>query len=444
MQSSWSVRVLLPAARSVAEGSWLAVLYAALQAGGKEIAYLGPLELGALVMAGTAWGRRRRWTSPRVEALGLPLLALLSGVFGWMLSPDVRLALVEGDLLRALSLHLPGWLAALAFWRGEAHRFREDDAVTDHWLARWAVPGLAIPWLLGYAFADGQLQDAFAGAALVGTLFFIGSAFTALGLMRLEALRLSSGDDWKGDRSWLFMIIGMALVLTVGSVPIAALLGIPAGSLLRALVGPLQTLLLLMVLLMAPIMLAAAVVAGWLGSILPGDFRLPDLTSLTIKRGEPSDLLLTILGVIVASIFLFEIVALVVLLWMVFGGGRRGGPSDQPFEERAIVPPLPDEGDAPPAPDMPRRRVLVSDEVAAAYLAALDALAIDGRWPRRAHESPAAHLARVRAAGFGSGAFGRLAAAYQLVRYGGRSLPGRERSRARSRLDRIRASLTRP
>jgi len=306
------------------------------------------------------------------------------------------------------------------------------------------VPGLAIPWLLGYAFADGQLQDQFAGAALVGTLFFIGSAFTALGLMRLEALRLSSGDDWKADRSWLFMIIGMALVLTVGSVPIAALLGIPAGTLLRALVGPLQTLLLLMVLLMAPIMLAAAVVAGWLGSILPGDFRLPDLTSLTIKRGEPSDLLLIILGVIVASIFLFEIVALLVLMWMVFGGGRRGGPSDQPFEERAIVPPRPDEGDAPPAPDMPRRRVLVSDEVAAAYLAALAALAIDGRWPRRAPESPAAHLARVRAAGFGSGAFGRLAAAYQLVRYGGRSLPERERSRARSRLDRIRASLTRP
>jgi Domain of unknown function (DUF4129) len=443
MRSSWSVRVLLPAARSLAEGSWLAVLYAALQAGGQEIAYLGPLELGALVMAGTAWGRRRRWTSPRVEALGLPLLALLSGAFGWMLSPDVRLALVEGDFLRALSLHVPSWIAALAFWRGEAHRFRDDDAVSEHWLARLAVPGLAIPWLLGYAAADGQLQDHFAGAALVGTLFFIGSAFTALGLMRLEALRLSSGADWKGDRSWLFMIIGMALVLTVGSVPIAALLGIPAGSVLRALVGPLQTLLLLMVLLMAPIMLAAAVVAGWLSSMLPGEFRVPDLTSLAIKRGEPPDLLVIILGIIVASIFLFEIVALIVLLWMVFGGGRRGGPVEQPFEERAIVLPQADEGE-PSATDMPRPRVPVSDDVTAAYLTALDALATDGRWPRRAHESPAAHLARIRAAGFGSGAFSRLAIAYQLVRYGGRSLPDRERSRARARLDRIRALLSRP
>ena len=443
MRSSWSARVLLPAAQSVAEGSWLAVLYAAMQAGAGEIAYLGPLELGALVIAGTAWGRRRRWTSSRAEALGLPLLALLAGVFGWMLSTDVRAALVDGDLIRALSLHVPGWLAALAFWRGDAQRFREEGAITEHWLARWAVPGLAIPWLLGYAFTDGQLQDDFAAAALIGTLFFIGSAFTALGLRRLEALRMSTGSEWRGDRTWLFMIIGLALVLTFGSVPIAALMGIPTGSLLGALVGPLQTLILLVVLLMTPILLAAAVVAGWLKSMLPVDFRVPDLISLSIQRGEPPDLLLIILGVIVGSIFLFEFVALLVLLWMVYVGPRRGDPFDQPFEERAIVPPLPDDDAPPSVPPPDRRRVPLSDGVSEAYLAALDALAADGRWPRHAHESPAAHLARVRATGFGSRAFGRLAAAYQLVRYGGRSLPDRELSRARPRLDSIRALLTR-
>ena len=78
------------------------------------------------------------------------------------------------------------------------------------------MPGLAIPWLLGYSVAGGQLQDDFAAAALVGTLFFVGSAFTALGLRRLEALRLSTGSEWRGDRTWLLMIIGLALVLTVG------------------------------------------------------------------------------------------------------------------------------------------------------------------------------------------------------------------------------------
>jgi hypothetical protein len=441
MRSSWSARIL-PAAQSLAEGSWLAVLYAALQASAQEIAYLGPLELGALVGVGMAWGRRPPRTSPAVEAVGLALLALLCGVFGWLLAPTVRVALSEGDLFRALSLHVPGWLAALAFWRGAAHRFRADDAVTEHVLARWAVPGLAIPWLLGYAFAGGQLQDHFAAAALISTLLFIGSAFTALSLKRLEALRRSTGRDWKGDRSWLFMIIGMALVLTVASVPLAAIMGIPARSLLAAIVVPLQTFILLLVLLTAPVLLAAAFVAGWLGTMLPSEpFHLP---SFRIPRGEPgSDLVLIIISVIVASIFLLEFLALIVLLWMVYAGRRRGDPSEQPFEERAIVPPADGEEDAPPVPAVGWRRVPVSNEVTAAYLAAIDALAIDGRWPRRANESPAAHLARIRAAGFGSGAFGRLAAAYQLVRYGGRSLPDRERSRSRSRLDSIRALLTR-
>jgi hypothetical protein len=434
---------VLPAAQSLAEGSWLAVLYAALQAAGKEAAYLGPLELGALVVAGTAWGRRRRSTSPLAEALGLPLLALLCGAFGWLLAPGVRVALSEGDLISALGLHVPGWVAALAFWRGVAHRFRADDTVTEHRLARWAVPGLAIPWLLGYAVADGQLESDFAAAALIGTLFFIGSAFTALGLKRLEALRLSTGRDWRGDRSWLFMIVGMALVLTVGSVPLAAILGIPARGLLGALASPLQTFILLLVLLTAPVFLAAAIVADWLGSMLPAG-ALDHLPTFNIPRGQAdSDLLLTILGVIVASIFLFEFLALLVLLWMVFWGPRRRGRLDQPFEERAIVLPSDDEDEVPPVPAAPRRRVPVSDDVTAAYLAALDALAIDGRWARRAHESPAAHMARVRAEGFGSRPFGRLAAAYQLVRYGGRSLPERERSRTRSRLDSVRALLTR-
>jgi hypothetical protein len=441
MRSSWPVRVLLPAAQSLAEGSWLALLYAALQAASQEIAYLGPLELGALVVAGTAWGRRRRWTSPRADAIGLPLLALLCGVFGWLLATPVRVALSEGDLLRALSLHVPGWLTALAFWRGEAQRFRADEEVTDHWLARWAVPGLAVPWLLGYAFADGRLQEDFTAAALIATLFFIGSSFTALGLKRLEALRLSTGRDWKDDRSWLFMILGLALVLTVGSLPLAALLGIPARSLLGAVVGPLQTLLLLLVLLTAPAFLAAALVAGWLSTMLPAQaFKVP---TFNIPHGQlGSDLLLTILSVVVAAIFVFDILALIALLWMAYAGRRRRDP-DEPFEERAIVVPPQEEHDAPPAAVARPPRLRVSDDVTGAYLAALDALATDGRWPRRADESPAAHLARVRAEGFSSGAFGRLAAAYQLVRYGGRSLPDRERSRSRPRLVSIRAWLTR-
>ena len=56
MRSISPARLLLPAARSLAEGSWLALLYAALQAIGGEVAHMGPIELGAVVVAGTGLG----------------------------------------------------------------------------------------------------------------------------------------------------------------------------------------------------------------------------------------------------------------------------------------------------------------------------------------------------------------------------------------------------
>jgi hypothetical protein len=446
MRSPWSGRVLLPAAQSLSEGSWLAVVYAALQAAGGEVAYLGPLELGAVVVAGVAWGRRKRLLGTSSDALGLPLLSLVAGLLGWLLDPHVRSALIDGMPLTALSLHLSGWLAGLAFWRGESRRSPEDDAVIEHGLMRWAVPGLAVPWLVGYAVADGQLQDDFAAAAFVGTIFFIGSAFTALGLARLAALRDSTGSDWRGDRSWAAMILGLALVLTVVSVPVAAALGIPARSLLPMVVGPLQTLLLLVVLLTAPVFVAAAFVAGLLRGLLPPDLQFPEITFpfANLGRIEPtSDLPITILSIIVASIFLLDVLVLLALLWFGYRGRRRRLLVDPEFEEREIVPP---DGapldETPPAAPRPRGWGR-ADDATGAYLAALDELEADGRWTRRAQESPAAHLARARGSGLESGAFARLAAAYQLVRYGGRSLPERERSRAPSRLAAVRSWLTR-
>jgi hypothetical protein len=445
MRSPWSVRVLLPAALALSEGSWLAVLYAALQAAGSEITYLGPIELGALVVAGTAWSRRRRWIGPSADALGVPLLALLAGLSGWLLDPDVRAALIDGSLLQALSLHTPGWLAALAFWRGDAHRSSEDDAIIEHRLIQWAVPALAIPWLAGYALASGQAESDFAAAAFLSTLFFIGSTFAALGLARLEALRLSTGGDWSGDRSWLFMILGLALVLTALTVPVAALLGIPARSLLGTLVGPLQTLLLLVVAVTAPIFILAAIIADLLKSFLPSDFRLGQLSlpSFDSWRREPgSDLPGIILTVIVAGAFLFDFIVLAAMVWFSYRGRRRRMDFlDPAFEERAIVVPV-----TAPVADAPAvvagvRAPAAAEDATGAYLAALDALAVDGRWPRRAHETPAAHLARARAEGLGEPSFGRLAAAYQLTRYSPRPLPTREQRRARGRLETLLALL---
>jgi hypothetical protein len=437
MRSAWPARILLPAAQSLAEGSWLAVVYAALQAAGGEAAYIGPIELGLLTAAGMAWGRRRRWRSRTADALGLPLLALAAGLVSWLLDPDVRFALGEGHLTSAMSQHLPGLIGALAFWRGDSHRSPEEDATTIDRLLRWAVPGLAVPWLIGYAAASGQVEEDFAAAAFMGTVLFVGSAFTTLGLARLEAVRLSTGSDWRGNRSWLFMIIGLAVALTLLTLPAAAVLHIPARSLLSTLAVPLQTLFLLVVLLTVPIFLLAAVVADFLSSLLPGSFHIGHLSlpNLNISRGaETSNLASSILGIVVASIFLLELLVFAALVWeSLRERWRRLSDADLVFEERSIVVPSSSATEGPPKKAPRTRAHHAMDDAAGAYLAALDALAADGRWPRREYETPAAHLSRTRSEGLSTPAFRRLALAYQLARYSPRPLPSREHLRASGR-----------
>lgn len=447
MRSPWPARVLLPAAQVLAEGSWLAVLYAAAQALTGERAHMGPVELGVMAWAGMAWGRRRRWTSPGAEALGLPLLALAAGTFGWLLDPDVRVSLTRGDLVGALSLHGPGWLAAVAFWRGEVHRSREDDDAIQDRLLRWAVPGLAVPWLVGHAAATGVLEDEFTAAAFVGTVFFIGSAFTAMGLARLEAVRVATGSDWRSNRSWLLMVLGIALGLTAMTVPAAAFLGVPARALLVALLAPLNTAIFLLVLLAFPIFLLAAFVAELVHPLLPegfglGEIRLPQLSLNTTE--VTSNLPAILFYVIVGSLLVFELFVLGMMLWMRRQEKRRmRAMAEEQFEERSIVVPsaVPRATDQPPAARHGVR--FPADDPTGAYLAALDSLARDGRWPRRANETPAAHVARARSDGLQAASFARMAAAYQLVRYGSRPLAGRERMRARQRLRTMRSWLTR-
>ena len=112
-----------------------------------------------------------------------------------------------------------------------------------------------------------------------------------------------------------------------------------------------------------------------------------------------------------------------------------------PFEERSIVVPPDEEVERPAPARAVRRRRPVAGDAASADLAALEALERDGRWPRLAEETPAAHVARARSAGLEGPALGRLAAAFQLVRYGGRELASAERSRVTPRLRALRARL---
>lgn len=444
MQSSWATRVLLPAAQVLAEGSWLAVAYAALQAMAGQPAWMGPLELGVAAWAGMAWGRRSRWRSPGAEALGLPLLALAAGMIGWLIDPQVRQALIHGQPLTALSLHLPGWVAGIAFWRGEMHRSpEEDDAIQDR-LLRWAVPGLAIPWAAGHLAASGVVEQEFVAAAFMGTVFFVASAFIAMGLARLEAVRASTGSDWRANRSWIGLVMVVAIGVTLVAIPAAALLDVPSRALMVALFGPIQVLLFVVLVLATPIVVLAAALAEAIGPFLPegfgiGEITLPDLG--TDGRQVVNSFPVIVFYVVVGLILLAELTIVGLIIWLRAQERRRMRVVlPDPFEERSIVLPSSDE---PPAPARarPAGRRPPPDEVTAAYLSALEALQRDGRWPRMPHETPALHAARVRAEDRQLPGLARLAAAYQLVRYGARVLPAAERGRAQPRLRALRRFL---
>jgi hypothetical protein len=446
MRSPWPARVLLPAAQALAEGSWIAVVYAALQAATGQFPWIGPLEFGLMAGAGMAWGRRRRWRSPTAEALGLPLLALAAGAFGWLLDPAVRASLAVGAPIAALSLHGPGWLGAIAFWRGEVHRSTEDDDVIQDRLLRWALPGLAVPWLVGHAVSTGDVEEAFTSAAFVGTIFFIGSAFTAMGLSRLEAVRVVTGSDWRSNRSWVVLVLGIAVVLTLLAAPAAAFLGVPAQALLAAVVGPIQTILFVLVLLFTPVILLGALLADLVQPLLPEGFGLGQITPPSANfdpRETANNLPSVIFYVIIGALLLFELWVLGVMLWLRRQERRRmQALASEPFEERSIVipPPGPDDD----GPTRPRRAAaLPLDDPAGAYLAALHSLGRDGRWARLPNETPAAHAGRIREEGMAAGAFARLAVAYQLVRYGAVPLSDRERGRSGPRLRAFRSWLDR-
>lgn len=444
MRSSWPVRVLLPTVQVLAEAGWLAVVYAALQAFSGGIPRIGPLELGLLAWIGLAWGRRSRWTSAAAEAVGLPALMLLGGLVGWLLSPEVRALLINGDPVGALGTHVAGWIGAVAVWRGEAHRASEDDDLLAGQLLRWVVPGLAVPWLIGHQLTSGATEVAFTSAAFMGTVVFVGSAFTAMGLARLEAVRAATGSDWRTNRSWLLLVVGVALAITAIGIPAGALLGVPASALLTVLIGPLRVILLTLLLVSTPLIVVIAALTELIGPLLPGQFSLPQL-NLPNLAVDPADVLsdtpTVVFFAVVILLAIVELAFLALILYLRWQERRRYRfTATDPFEEREIVVPPPE-----PAPVLaPIRRERARPDPGdptGAYLTALELLERDGRWARRPTESPAAHAERVARDGLAAPSLARLAVAYQLVRYGERRLSATEAQRGRGRLGRLRDAL---
>lgn len=444
MRSSWRASWLLPMAQAVAEGGWITVVYAAIAAVLRDVPAIGPFELALLVGAGLAWSRRRRWEGEWVGRIGLTVMVILAGAIGWLLAPETRTLLLAGEPIAAIRTHPEGWIAALAVVRGAGYADPTDDEWRADILLRWVLPLMAVPWLVG-GLLSGILVAPFTAAAFVGTVALGVAGFVALGIARLETVRRTSGSDWRQNRSWLLLVVGVAVVLVLVAIPAGALLGVPLATIVSALLAPMRLVFVLLLLAATPLILLAGVLSEQLSTILPDglDFSfLGELLSRTIGGGptDPPDLPALIFFGVAGILLVLELGFLGIVAWLRWQEHKRmRAVMDDRFEERQIV--LPDASAAPRRAAARRRRgSRGDDDPVAAYLSALDALARDGRWTRGSTETPLMHAARLWPAG---PPMGRLAAAYALVRYGERQPSSGERRRGRGRLAAIHRALRR-
>ncbi len=299
-------------------------------------------------------------------------------------------------------------------------------------------------WLVGTLAARAAspaVLEAFTAVAFIGSLVFIGGGVLALGLARLAAVR----GDGPGGGSWFGFALVVALGITVIGIPAAVLLGVPLGALIVALVAPIRVIGALLVLLLSPVVILAALFIDLAQGILPAGFGEGTIRLPTIEVGvnSPTNPLPGILFyVVVGTIILLELAAVALYLWWRWRERQEmAALTAEVAEERMVIfdrPPRPAREPRPtPGPRRDRH------DPVEAYLLALEALATDERWARRPAETPRHHAARL---GSGSSApfgreLGRLAAAYQLIRYGARPISDRERARASGRLERLQGAL---
>jgi hypothetical protein len=428
--------VLLPLVAIAAEGAWITVVYVAVETVvDARQPLLGTFEL-SVPAAIAALATARRWLDPDEDPLTFLAIVVAVGAVGWLWDADARSALLDGDLVRAIGIHPGGWLALVALMRGVGRGSAIDDRAQTR-LVMFGVPALAVPWLLGQAVSP-ELRTAFLREAFVASIAFLSAGFMAAGLARLQEIGRETGIDWRRDRSWLGMVVGVLLVVCAAGIPAAYLLGIPIEVIGRGLLGPIAGLL-------GYLIYGVAVVLGLLAqgvyTILSQlGVRLPPPVSPEIPGGGSLEtytfeqLRGPLLGV---GLFwgLILLAALVVgITWL----RRRSRPRvRRDDEERSIR--FPQGSLRIPRPPRPvRSRRSIPTDAVGAYLAVLDLLD-GGTDARAASETPRAHAHRThRAVG---GEITMLQADYALARYGHRRLTDAEGRRALGRWRRLRDRL---
>ncbi|HTC85536.1 MAG TPA: DUF4129 domain-containing protein, partial [Candidatus Acidoferrum sp.] len=394
---------------------------------------------------GMAVGIRTRANADRAGSIVAGLVVI--GIGGWLVEGLSLARLAAFDPAGAIAAHPGGPLLALAALRGVIRGGALADVTIGDSLLGGPAYGVAIAWVLGGALADPG-RSSFAAEALGPTLLYVvaGPAGSAIG--RVAELSRVDGFSWTANRTWLALLAGAFIAL--------------AGAAALGAVGGLDAIRSSAPLLIALVLIVAAA-RGPEPRRRPGDRRkslvawfivfaviliivvLP-LHPLTQQAHQP-------LGPTVPTdndpasrqggAFLLiagSAVTAVVVLYMLrrrWASARlaRTELGDDRFVDVGFS------GFANLGRWRPARRARVGPptDAAAAYRAALAALATDPATRRSPGETPIAHARRLRTDGAGGLALDLLAADYQLIRFGGRDLTVAEERRAMSRWQIIRA-----
>jgi hypothetical protein len=440
--NAWPERALAILVACSLEAAWLQLAYVTFQGLTRAMVALPMVAFFAAALAGFAFAR---WSARHPEVpyrLGVGALVIGAALLGWLvpLGPAVD---PLGATVRTLQLHLAGLLLGVAVLRGAAHATLDDEERIAGRALGPGTAGVALLWLLLEASGAARIPPVLE-AAFAATVAYVTAALLALGLARLADPRFERAGT--GRRTWIGLLLAVVGGLLIVAIPLAVLVGAPAETALRGVLGPVgDVVIMVAALLILPLGVLGAIVVQvltWLRDTLdlgaPGAVigQLADqarrLLNGSSTGGVPLGIvplvLLVILGLLVLRRFLLR---------------PEPVPASRSMVEiRESEPPAPIGGFRRPRLRRPSR--LGDPRTASeAYLATLELVRKLPATGRRDEETPQEHARRVRDEAVGP-AVARLAADYALVEFGRRTLTTLEHRRAIERWRRVRTLVDRP
>lgn len=435
----------------VMEAAWITVLAGLVQ----EYALRHPVvHLGwtvAFVAAGVLAARAFSARIPeRWPALGL-LLVVAGGIAGVLLSPGSRAALASGDPATALTTNPGGLLAGLAVLRGFPHGAPHLAFGTIARAVFAGVPGLAVSAALGGMVAD-PWRTEFLTDAAIATGLFMGAGILALTFAGFAEVRPSGAPAWRGNPTWIgLLLLAIAGLLEI-VIPVSALGGPLIATALQVVVGIALVPLALVALLSGAgvglrrtlLYVGGAAVVVWLLSLAPAGSPADGTATGAGAGGPASDPAIERLGVIgiggIALVLIIIGTLLIVRAWMRRAPALETG---DPTDTRSFD--IPDgETWRPRAPRRRLGRLATPRTAPEAYVALMTELADRADVHRDAAETPSEHARRLRearSAGDAGLQLDLLAADFALGVYGAVPLTAAETNRAIARWRNLRRRL---